>query len=130
MLGRTANDLFWMSRYVERAENMARLLEVTYRIALLPREGEGQSEEWLSTLRSCGGEEAYLAGLLHDLGKTKIPLDILTILAPHFPPPGQVLGQGARINEKRWKDVAARTGDPGSWPTPPPCGAAPGTRRR
>jgi hypothetical protein len=28
MLGRTANDLFWMSRYIERAENMARLLEV------------------------------------------------------------------------------------------------------
>ena len=49
MLGRTANDLFWMSRYIERAENMARLLEVGYRIALLPREGGGQDEEWLST---------------------------------------------------------------------------------
>ena len=54
MLGRTANDLFWMSRYIERAENMARLLEVGYRIALLPREGGGQDEEWLSTLRSAG----------------------------------------------------------------------------
>ena len=32
MLGRTANDLFWLSRYVERAENMARLAEVGYRI--------------------------------------------------------------------------------------------------
>ena len=39
MLGRTANDLFWMSRYIERAENIARLLEVGYRIALLPRDG-------------------------------------------------------------------------------------------
>ena len=46
MLGRTANDLFWLSRYLERAENMARLLEVGYRIALLPREGEGYNEEW------------------------------------------------------------------------------------
>ena len=54
MLGRTANDLFWMSRYIERAENMARLLEVGYRIALLPREGDGQDEEWRSTLRSAG----------------------------------------------------------------------------
>ena len=54
MLGRTANDLFWMSRYMERAENMARLLEVGYRIALLPREGGGQDEEWRSTLRSAG----------------------------------------------------------------------------
>jgi uncharacterized alpha-E superfamily protein len=32
MLGRTASSLFWMSRYVERAENMARLLEVGYPI--------------------------------------------------------------------------------------------------
>lgn len=39
------------------------------------------------------------------------PLDILTALAPHFPSPGQVLGQGAQINERRWKDVAAQTCD-------------------
>jgi uncharacterized alpha-E superfamily protein len=61
MLGRTANDLFWMSRYVERAENMARLLEVGYRIALLPREGHGHDGEWRSTLRSAGCEQGYLA---------------------------------------------------------------------
>jgi uncharacterized alpha-E superfamily protein len=61
MLGRTANDLFWMSRYIERAENIARLLEVGYRIALLPREGIGQDEEWLSTLRSAGCEQGFLA---------------------------------------------------------------------
>jgi uncharacterized alpha-E superfamily protein len=61
MLGRTANDLFWMSRYMERAENIARLLEVGYRIALLPREGQGQDEEWISTLRSAGCERGYLA---------------------------------------------------------------------
>ena len=61
MLGRTANDLFWMSRYVERAESMARLLEVGYRIALLPREGHGQDGEWRSTLRSAGCEQGYLA---------------------------------------------------------------------
>jgi uncharacterized alpha-E superfamily protein len=61
MLGRTANDLFWMSRYIERAENIARLLEVGYRIALLPREGAGQDDEWRSTLRSAGCEAGYLA---------------------------------------------------------------------
>ncbi len=61
MLGRTANDLFWMSRYIERAENIARLLEVGYRIALLPREGHGRDEEWRSTLRSVGCERGYLA---------------------------------------------------------------------
>src|SRR5204863_8961180 len=61
MLGRSANDLFWMSRYMERAENIARLLEVGYRIALLPHEGAGQDDEWRSTLRSAGCEKGYLA---------------------------------------------------------------------
>jgi len=62
MLGRTANDLFWLARYVERAESMARLIEVGYRIALLPREDEeGYNEEWLSTLASAGCADGYLA---------------------------------------------------------------------
>jgi uncharacterized alpha-E superfamily protein len=61
MLGRTANDLYWMSRYIERAENIARLLEVGYRIALLPGESHGHDGEWRSTLRSAGCELGYLS---------------------------------------------------------------------
>jgi len=61
MLGRTANDLFWLSRYIERAENMARLIEVGYRIVLLPREGEGYHQEWRSTLQSTGCETGYFS---------------------------------------------------------------------
>lgn len=60
MLGRAANDLFWLSRSVERAENMARLIEVGYRIVLLPREGTGFHEEWRSTLESAGCLDGYL----------------------------------------------------------------------
>ncbi len=54
MLGRTADDLFWLSRYVERAENMARLTEVGYRITLMPRNSAEYREEWRSTLASAG----------------------------------------------------------------------------
>lgn len=61
MLGRTANDLYWLSRSIERAENMARLIEVGYRIVLLPREGQGFHEEWRSTLESTGCAESYAA---------------------------------------------------------------------
>lgn len=61
MLGRTANDLYWLSRYVERAENMARLVEVGYRIVLLPRAGEDFHQEWRSTLESAGCLNGYLA---------------------------------------------------------------------
>jgi uncharacterized alpha-E superfamily protein len=61
MLGRTANDLFWLSRYVERAENMARLIEAGYRIALLPRAGDDRYQEWASTLESAGCTQQYKA---------------------------------------------------------------------
>jgi uncharacterized alpha-E superfamily protein len=60
MLGRTASSLYWMSRYVERAENMARLLEVGYRISLMPGAVEGHRDEWLSTLKSAACDERYV----------------------------------------------------------------------
>jgi uncharacterized alpha-E superfamily protein len=59
MLGRTASSLFWMSRYVERAENMARLLEVGYRISLMPGAVEGHREDWRSTLLSAACAGSY-----------------------------------------------------------------------
>ena len=54
-------DLFWMSRQIERAENMARLLEVGFRISLPPATGDGHREEWRSTLPSAGCEQGFLA---------------------------------------------------------------------
>ena len=59
MLGRTASSLYWMSRYMERAENLARLLEVGYRISLMPGAVEGHRDEWRSTLQSCACDIAY-----------------------------------------------------------------------
>lgn len=41
MLSRTASCLFWMARYLERAENLARLLDVSHQLALMPAAGEG-----------------------------------------------------------------------------------------
>jgi uncharacterized alpha-E superfamily protein len=60
MLGRTAALLFWMSRYMERAENMARLLEVGHRISMMPGAIEGHRDEWRSTLLSAACEQSYL----------------------------------------------------------------------
>ncbi len=59
MLGRTASSLYWMSRYMERAENMARLLEVGYRISLMPGAIEGHRDEWRSTLQSAACDVTY-----------------------------------------------------------------------
>ena len=60
MLGRTAAGLYWMARQVERAENLARLVEVGYRIALRPSPATGHGDEWRSTLVSAACLEGYL----------------------------------------------------------------------
>ena len=46
MLSRTADHLFWMSRYTERAENTARMLDVNYQTALLPQSAAVAQMGW------------------------------------------------------------------------------------
>jgi uncharacterized alpha-E superfamily protein len=58
LLGRTANGLYWMNRYIERTENMARLLDAGLRMALTRT--ASASEEWNSVLLSAGAREAFL----------------------------------------------------------------------
>ncbi|MEM8576754.1 MAG: alpha-E domain-containing protein [Pseudomonadota bacterium] len=57
MLGRTAQGLFWMFRYLERSENTARLIEAGFRIALT-RAG---ASEWNSVLKTAGAAAGYAA---------------------------------------------------------------------
>ena len=58
MLSRTADNLYWIARYMERAETAARLLEVGARISLLPSV-HGYRSEWDSLLRSSGSADAF-----------------------------------------------------------------------
>lgn len=58
MLSRTADNLFWIGRYVERAEMMARLLAVGGRIALLPGV-HGYRNEWESLLQASGTSAGF-----------------------------------------------------------------------
>ena len=46
MLSRTADHLFWMSRYTERAENTARMLDVNYQTSLLPQSAAVAQVGW------------------------------------------------------------------------------------
>lgn len=59
MLSRTAANLFWLGRYMERAETAARLLEVGSRIALLPNVGQGYRNEWDALLQATGSANAF-----------------------------------------------------------------------
>lgn len=54
MLSRTAANLFWMGRHLERAETAARLLDVGQRITLLPNTEAGYQNEWNSLLQASG----------------------------------------------------------------------------
>jgi uncharacterized alpha-E superfamily protein len=54
MLSRTASTLYWMSRYIERAENTARILDVTWRMSLLIKESTLQNQEWFAPLNITG----------------------------------------------------------------------------
>ena len=46
MLSRTADHLFWMARYMERAENTARMLDVNYQTSLLPQSDAAALSGW------------------------------------------------------------------------------------
>ncbi|MTH97387.1 alpha-E domain-containing protein [Roseibium sp. RKSG952] len=59
MLGRTASSLFWMSRYHERAQNIAKLLEVAYRTAMVPHSAQDSASDWRLALASSGCEYGY-----------------------------------------------------------------------
>ncbi|GFE66343.1 alpha-E domain-containing protein [Litoreibacter roseus] len=59
MLGKTAGGVFWMFRYLERSENIARLIEAGFRIALT--RPDTSEEEWTSVLDTAGAREAYMA---------------------------------------------------------------------
>ncbi|EHD23328.1 MULTISPECIES: alpha-E domain-containing protein [Brenneria] len=44
MLSRTASELYWMARYLERAESLARVLDVTYKLSMMPRHSQQQRD--------------------------------------------------------------------------------------
>lgn len=61
MLSRTAESLYWIGRYMERADTMARLLEVGYRMSLMPSTGAGYRNEWASLVAAAGSSAGFEA---------------------------------------------------------------------
>jgi len=64
MLSRTADCLYWMARYTERAENTARMLDVAYQTSLMPQPIEFADQSWRKLLN---------VSLLEDLFEKKYP---------------------------------------------------------
>jgi uncharacterized alpha-E superfamily protein len=61
MLARTADNLYWLSRYVERAESLARILDVALRLSTLPSAYAGTSNEWESAIDTAACRTAFFA---------------------------------------------------------------------
>jgi uncharacterized alpha-E superfamily protein len=59
MLSRTADHLYWMSRYIERAESLARLVDAHYRMSLLPHSPETLAQSLSATMTALHMEDAY-----------------------------------------------------------------------
>jgi len=86
MLSRTADHLYWMSRYLERAVNLARMIDAHQRLALLPRSPEAVRQGWQATLVSLGVDGAYQAR--HRAVTPRSAFDFLAFDREH---PGSIL---------------------------------------
>src|ERR1700730_378965 len=61
MLSRTADNLYWLPRYVERAEYVARTPEATPRPTAMPLSYVGATNEWESAVATAGSPKAFAA---------------------------------------------------------------------
>ena len=61
MLSRNADSLFWMGRFIERADYLARILDAGIRLSALPAPGGDTGNEWESALASAGVNVAFHA---------------------------------------------------------------------
>lgn len=61
MLARSADNLFWIARYIERADFSARMIDAAFRLAALPKAYGGDGTEWISPLAAAGNLELFRA---------------------------------------------------------------------
>ena len=76
MLSRTADHLFWMSRYTERAENTARMLDVNYQTSLLPQSDALVQAGWQGLLSISELKPSFAA----KYGDTINPRDVMDFM--------------------------------------------------
>ena len=61
MLSRTADNLYWLARFLERADHIARLIGATRRLAAMPKAYGGAASEWESVLESADASCTFRA---------------------------------------------------------------------
>jgi uncharacterized alpha-E superfamily protein len=104
MLGRTAYGIVWMFRYLERAENTARLLEAGFRMALM-RGSAASGEEWRSVLITLGQEQDFDRRFEETTG-----VQVMNFILRDRENPGSVLAmiEAARTNARMVRTAITR----------------------
>ena len=69
MLSRVAHSLYWMARYIERAENVARILDVNLQsfLEFANRDDDDRHDRWLPIVRATGDLEVFRTH--HQIGR-------------------------------------------------------------
>jgi len=86
MLSSTADHLYWMSRYTERAENTARMLDVNYQMSLLPQSEQAIAAAWRAMLE--------ISELTEDFAETYgsvTPSNVLAYMAQDLDNPSSIM---------------------------------------
>jgi uncharacterized alpha-E superfamily protein len=98
MLSRTADHLFWMSRYTERAENTARMLDVNYQTSLLPQSAAVVQLGWQGLLGISELKPAYAA----KYGNSITPRDVMNFMVRDEKNPSSIISclRNARENAR------------------------------
>jgi uncharacterized alpha-E superfamily protein len=103
MLSRVAASLYWISRYLERAENTARLLDVNLQLLLdfHAIDDETLKQHWIPILRSADEEEGFAK--LYDTANSRNVTEYMTFCAEN---PNSVYScvNAARENARQVRD--------------------------
>src|SRR5260221_8316809 len=97
MLSRTAENLYWLARYVERAEYLARTIEATLRVTALPNTYIGKTNEWDSALLTAGVSASFYE--IYEEADERNVVDYLSF-SPDNPSSIKNCVENARLNSR------------------------------
>src|SRR6202790_5370850 len=97
MLSRTAENLYWLARYVERAEYLARTIDATLRVTALPNAYVGKTNEWDSALLTAGVSASFYE--IHDEANENNVVEYLSF-SPANPSSIRNCIENARLNSR------------------------------
>ena len=97
MLSRTADHLYWMSRYTERAENTSRMLDVNYQTSLLPQSTAVAQVGWQGLLSISELTHAY-----QNIHGEVLPSRVMEFMVKDESNPSSIISclKGARENAR------------------------------